>query len=141
MADDEQYENRLTGSYDEEFDAARGARVGGVICPGDEFDQLAARGDRLVFVVTTGRTLIVAPQLERGFEIRHPVLAGGAPVLAAGELDILVAGTTRIVLVLTNKSGHYEPLQSCLVVAVEVLVALGFEVPAEVVQPYPELEQ
>jgi hypothetical protein len=141
LAEEEQYENRLTGSYDEEFDAAREARVGGVICPGDEFDQLAARGDRLVFVVTIGRTLIVAPQLERGFEIRHPVLAGGAPVLAAGELDILVAGPVRIVLELTNKSGHYEPHQSCLVVAVEVLVGLEFEVPAEVVHPFLEIAQ
>jgi len=65
------------------------------------------------------------------------VLAGGAPVLAAGELAIVVAGAVRIVLELTNKSGHYEPHGSCLVVAAEVLVGLGFEVPDEVVCPYP----
>ncbi|MFZ1489495.1 MAG: hypothetical protein WAS51_06110 [Ilumatobacteraceae bacterium] len=137
MPDETLYENGLTDSYAEEVERAHEAGVGGVLCPSDEFDRLAAEGERLVFVVTVDRMLVVAPQLERGFEIRHPVLAGGEPVLAAGELAVLDAGRVRVVLDLTNQSGHYEPGASCLAIAAEVLIGLGFEVPAEVVRPYP----
>lgn len=137
MPDDPLYENGLKESYDEEAERAHEAGVVGVRCPSDEFNTLAAEGERLVFVVTVDRELIVAPQLHRGFEIRHPVLAGGAPVAAAGELEVLDAGSVRVVLDLTNKSGHYEPDAACLTIATEVLVDLGFEVPPEVVRPYP----
>ena len=131
------YRNQLAESYREEADAARAARVAGVTCPSEEFEMLAAEGERLVFVVRLDRALIVAPQLHRGFEVRHPVLAGGAAVLAAGEIELVYFTDVRVVLDLTNKSGHYRPHASCLEVTVEVLVELGFEVPAGVIRPYP----
>lgn len=137
MADPETYKNRLQDAYDYEVDAAKAARVAGVSCPGDDFEQLVAEGERLIFVVTIQRELIVAPQIKNGFEIRHPVLAGGRGVLAAGELELVQGGGTKLVLDLTNKSGHYEPRPRCLDAAVQVLESLGFSVPPEVVRPYP----
>ena len=90
-----------------------------------------------MFVVTIQRELIVAPQIKNGFEIRHPVLAGGQDVLAAGELELVQGGGTKLVLDLTNKSGHYGPDRRCLDVAVKVLEGLGYTVPPDVVRPYP----
>lgn len=90
-----------------------------------------------MFVVTIQRELIVAPQTKNGFEIRHPVLAGGQDVLAAGELELVHGGNTKLVLELTNKSGHYQPQPRCLDVAVQVLEDLGYRVPPDVLRPYP----
>ena len=131
------YENTLAGFYDEELEAAEVVGVAGVPCPGAEFNRLAAEGERLVFVVTEHRELIVALQVFNGFEIRHPVLAKGQRVLAAGEIEVLQVGAIKLVTDLTNKSGHYEPHTDSLKVAVEVLTRLGYDVPSEVVRPYP----
>jgi hypothetical protein len=137
LAELETYKNRLKDAYTDEAAAAKAARITGVPCPGDDFDQLIAEGERLVFVVTVQRELIVAPQIMNGFEIRHPVLAGGDEVLAAGELELVQEDGMKLVLDLTNKSGHYEPEADCLDVAVQVLEELGYTVPPEVVRPYP----
>lgn len=131
------YANRLPDEYADEVAAANAAKVCGTSCPGDDFDQLVAEGERLVFVVTVERELIVAPQLKNGFEIRHPVLAGGRDLLAAGEIELVRDGRTKLVLDLTNKSGHYEPTSGCLEVVAQLLEELGYTVPRDVVRPYP----
>ena len=137
MTEPVRFANRLAEDYPDELAAATAARVAGVPCPGEAFDQLVAEGDRLVFVVTVQHELIVAPQLKNGFEIRHPVLAGGQDVLAAGELELVQGGGAKFVIDLTNKSGHYEPEPGCLNAAVRILKDLGFTVPPDVVRPYP----
>jgi hypothetical protein len=137
LAEPETYANRLTEDYADELAAATAAKVAGVSCPGEAFDQLVAEGDRLVFVVTIQRELVVAPQLKNGLEIRHPVLAGGQVVLAAGEIELVQGGGMKLVLDLTNKSGHYEPEPRCLDVAAQVLDELGYTVPPGAVRPYP----
>jgi hypothetical protein len=111
--------------------------VAGVSCPSFDFNRLVAEGDRLVFVVTEDRALVVARQVFKGFEIRHPVLALAQPVLTAGEIEVIHAGATKLVTDLTNKSGHYEPHADSLVVAVDVLLRLGYDVPPTVVRPFP----
>lgn len=131
------YENNLAEFYSEEIEAAEKAGIAVVSCPGIEFDRLAAEGERLVYVLTENRKLIVALQVFKSFEIRHPVLAEGRHVLAAGEIEVLHASETKLVTDLTNKSGHYEPHSSCLDVTIEVLIHLGYNVPDEVVRPYP----
>lgn len=137
MTEPVRFANRLAEDYSDELAAATAAKVAGVSCPGEAFDQLVAEGDRLVFVVTIQRELIVAPQLKNGFEIRHPVLAGGQDVIAAGEIELVQGGGAKFVIDLTNKSGHYEPEPGCLDAAVQILEDLGFTVPPDVVRPYP----
>ncbi len=137
LAEPETYTNRLPDEFADEMAAAKAAKVTAVSCPGDEFDELVAEGERLVFVVTIQRELVVAPQIKNGFEIRHPVLAGGRDVLAAGEIELVHGGDAKFVLDLTNKSGHYEPDPGCLDAAVKILEDLGFTVPPDVVRPYP----
>lgn len=131
------YANQLAHRFDDEADAARLAGVDNVVCPSDELDRLVAQGERLVYVVTLRRTLIVAPQLRHGFEVRHPVLAGGEAVLAAGEVELAHGGEDKIVLELNNKSGHYGPPAACLGLVAKVLVDLGYAVPPDVILPYP----
>jgi hypothetical protein len=89
-----------------------------------------------VYVLTLGRSLKIALQVHKGHEIRHPVLAEGGSVLAAGEIEIAHGGDQKVVLELTNKSGHYEPPAATLDLVVSHLEALGYDVPADVVQPY-----
>ncbi len=137
MAEPETYANRQAEDYADELAAATAANITGVSCPGEAFDQLVAEGDRLVFVVTTQRQLIVAPQLKNGFEVRHPVLAGGQRILAAGEVELVQGAGMKLVLDLTNKSGHYEPRPGCLDVAVQILEELGYTVPLDAVRSYP----
>lgn len=137
MAELLSYENRLKDDYADEVAAAATAGVHGVECPSEAFDMLVAAAERLVFVVTLQRQLIVAAQLKNGFEIRHPVLAGGEDVLAAGELELVHGDGMKIVLEVTNKSGHYEPAADCLETARQVLEELGYIVPPTVIRPYP----
>lgn len=127
----------MPDAYSAEQAAAEDAGVRGVPCPGSDFNRLVAAGDRLIFVVTVDRQLIVASQVLRGFEVRHSVLAKGQPVLTAGEIEIVAADTFKCVVEITNKSGHYRPDAASLEVAIDLLKDLGFEVPADVVQPYP----
>jgi hypothetical protein len=131
------YPNLFPHLYAEEADSARTSAVGGVACPSEGFDSLVAKGERLVFVITQGWQVIVAPQVTRGFEIRHPVLASGEDVLAAGEIELVYWGREKHVLEINNRSGHYEPNEGCLDVAVQVLRELGYTVDPAAVVRYP----
>lgn len=132
------YQNQYPDWYPDELDAAKSSGSVIALCPGADFDAIAARSDQLVYVVTEERRLIVALRIENGVEIRHPVLAQGLSVLAAGELDIVVSGQEKIVIRLTNRSGHYRPGHDCLDVAADVLTELGFTVDPSVIERYEE---
>lgn len=98
-----------------------------VVAPSDEFDELASRVDSLIYVVLQSRVLVVCEAT--GYPAHHSVLANGEPVLAAGELALVVYHGHRQVLRLDAVSGHYLPDRGCLAIAREVLETLGFTVP------------
>ena len=132
------YANRLPHLYQGEVDRAEAAGSTGVTAPGPEFEDLAASGEPLNFVVTQRMELVVASQFSGPPAADHAVLARGDLVLAAGEVSLAVADDFRMVIELNNRSGHYGPDAGCLAVAVEVFQALGFKVPDEVITAYRE---
>lgn len=95
--------------------------------PGADFDALVAKGELLNYVVLQSRRLVVCEAI--GYPAHHSVLAGGAPVMAAGEVSLLVYEGVRTVLDLNAVSGHYRPAPGCLAVVRELLESLGFDVP------------
>jgi hypothetical protein len=62
-----------------------------------------------IFVITTEGELLIHTEPKLG-EIHHSSLAGGKPVLAAGEMEIIDGEITLI----NNHSGHYAPDSSTL---------------------------
>ncbi|MCP3059261.1 hypothetical protein LXT21_10795 [Myxococcus sp. K38C18041901] len=62
---------------------------------------------RIKWVVTQEGTLRIVPHTWRRTEISHAVASEGRPVLAAGEADIAVHGSTRMGIEITPHSGHF----------------------------------
>ena len=95
------------------------ARAGG---PG--FDAIVNQGTTKLVVTESGE-LLVAPHSVGGVEISHAVLAGGQPVLAAGEAEIAGAGGQYVGLNISNWSGHYMPSEESLSIARAAFAAVG----------------
>ena len=95
--------------------------------PSDAFDALVAEGDRMIFVVVGGR-LLVSKRLVQGEHISHAVIAGGEPVQAAGEFEVVEEQEATIVSILNNMSGHYRPAGASLTVAQEAFEAAGLRI-------------
>ena len=124
------YANQLPEELEAEFRDAERVRIRGVAAPSDEFDKLADAGEQLIYVVLQSRVLVVCEAV--GYPAHHSVLAHGDPVIAAGELSLVVYQGERTVLTATAVSGHYRPRPDCLTIVFEVLQGLGFTVPETV---------
>lgn len=123
------YPNLLPGSYEDDVAAAAASGVQGASPPSEGFDRLASRGEPLIYVILQSEKLVVASQFVTQGRIGHAVLAHGLPVLAAGEVSLVVLGDYKAVIRLNNRSGHYHPARSCLELAAEIFRSHGFEVP------------
>ncbi|WP_239989128.1 hypothetical protein [Corallococcus macrosporus] len=71
-----------------------------------EFARYATE-DRVKWVLTADGQLQIVPHTWRGLEISHAVASGGKPVLAAGEAELAVHGSTYFGIRITSQSGHY----------------------------------
>jgi hypothetical protein len=102
----ELFENQVPEQLSSELATARrlGVRAANPTHP--DF-PLYANGERLKWIVTPEGELLIVPHTWRGMEIMHTVASGGRPVLAAGEAEIAVHGSTRFGLRITPHSGHY----------------------------------
>lgn len=118
------YENQLPERLDDELEAARQVEVQPIRPDHPSFDAVLNQG-KIKYVVTETGELLVAPHSAHGVEISHAVLAGGRPVLAAGEADIAVAGGRYIGITLTRHSGHFRPGLRSLEVARRAFEAVG----------------
>ena len=81
-------------------------------------------GDAVNYVVTEQGELKVGPQKVGDVHIHHSVLAGGEPVLAAGQVQL----AADRVISLDNESGHYHPSAESLDVAARAWEDAGFMV-------------
>ena len=110
------YHNRSPGLLAAELDAAQRVGFAPVEVPGRQFDALAAEGQTMIYVLVGDRLLVSKRQVWGG-HITHAVLAGGEPVQAAGEFDVLWQPGGAVVTRLNNMSGHYRPASASLAVA------------------------
>ena len=103
--------------------------------PSTAFDVLAAEGDKMIYVVTTGQLL--ASRRQVGIEhISHAVLAGGGPVQAAGEFEVVAEDGALVVSALNNMSGHYRPSTESLEIAQQAFQAAGIRVRSGAIHSY-----
>jgi hypothetical protein len=103
---DELLENQQPQNLEKELDLARKLGVKPVSVDSPEFLRYANEGS-IKWVVTQDGRLRVIPHDWKGKEISHAVANSGRPVLAAGEADIAVLGSTRFGTRITPDSGHY----------------------------------
>lgn len=130
------YYNRSPAQLEQESEAARQVGVAPVEVPSTAFEALAAEGDRMIYVVVSGRLL--ASKRQVGFEhISHAVLADGGSVQAAGEFEVEAGQRGLVVSALNNMSGHYRPAAASLDVARQAFEAAGIPVRSEAVHSYP----
>ncbi len=73
-----------------------------------------------LFVMDAAGNFYATPGLELG-RVHHSSLLAGAPVAAAGTLDV----ATGTLLLVTNHSGHYRPDEGTLDAAIGALRAAG----------------
>jgi hypothetical protein len=129
------YANLYPGSLPSELRAAAEAGVELFTAPSAQFDALAEAGERLIYVVLPDGILVVSGQTVGRVQVRHSVLAGGGDVIAAGEVELIQAEEEKMVIELTNKSGHYEPEASSLDWAADCFRGIGFEVAPGALSP------
>lgn len=92
-----------------------------------EVEAAAAASDTgtLKYVVTESGELVVGPKFRGGVEIKHAVLSGGAPVQAAGEVDIAFGGGRAVGISINSVSGHYQPALGAENIAQRLFEDLG----------------
>ena len=117
------------------MDASHRTGVAAIEVPSAEFDWLAAEGERMIYVLV-GDRLLASKRHVMGEHTTHAVLAGGGPVQAAGEFEVIEFGDVKVVTVLNNMSGHYRPGRESLDVAMEAFKKRGWRVLPDGVEQY-----
>ncbi len=114
--------NQQPESLEQELEDAEGLGVRPIQPAGQEFARIANEGP-IKWAITESGGLQVVPQFVEGVEISHAVISGGAPVIAAGEASVAVAGNTAIGLTISGWSGHF--MFGATVAETAAVVALG----------------
>lgn len=130
------YRNRYPQLLEQELEAARRAGVDPVDVPSSAFTAMAATGVRMIFVVLVNGGLVAAPRRHHNENISHAAIAGGGPVIAAGEFSVEIHGPTIVVSELNDMSGHYQPGADGLVVARRAFGTAGIAVRLDAVTSY-----
>jgi hypothetical protein len=100
------YENQLPEQLASELETAQRLGVRPVSVDSPEFLRYASE-ERIKWVVTEEGQLRIIPHRWQEVEISHAVASGGRPVLAAGEAELSIHGSTRFGIRITPRSGHY----------------------------------
>jgi len=124
--DREVFPNQLPETLAAEVDAAEAVGFEPISPNTRAFDAAVNEGTIKYVVLETGEVL-VAPHTIEGIEISHAAIAGGRPVVAAGEADIAALGSRRIGVSISRQSGHYRPSEASLDVALDAFRHLGIE--------------
>lgn len=116
------------------MEAARRVGVIPASIPSAQFYALAAGGDRMIYVLVSGQLLASRRQVLRE-HITHAFLAGGVPVQAAGEFEVVAEQGAIAVSYLDNSSGHYLPDAASLEIARRAFEHAGLRVREGAVSP------
>ncbi|WP_187323544.1 hypothetical protein [Stigmatella aurantiaca] len=100
------FENQLPERLSSELEIAQQLGVKPVSVDSAGFTRYAST-DRIKWVVTEEGQLRIIPHTWHQTEISHAVASGGRPVLAAGEAELAIHGSTRLGIEITSRSGHY----------------------------------
>lgn len=81
------------------------------------FDDAINEGT-IKWAVTINGELVIIPSSVGNIEINHTVLTGGQPVLAAGEAEIAGGEGQYFMMLISNRSGHYQPSADSLNISI-----------------------
>ncbi|WP_245641254.1 hypothetical protein [Streptomyces megasporus] len=81
---------------------------------GDDGFDAAVNSGTVKWAVDEQGNLFVIPKYVDGVELKHPVLTGGRPVLAAGEAEIAGSRGSYFGMDINYNSGHYKPSMESL---------------------------
>lgn len=129
------YVNRQPDRFARELAEAQSAGIEGASAGSVEFERVIALGEQLVYVVLVDGVLRICEKIVHFRQVHHSVIAVGEPVLAAGEVSVVVSEGIKYVIELNGRSGHYLPDPKCLAVARRAFEDLGFVVPDGAVAP------
>ena len=90
----------------------------------------------MVFVVLLNGSLVAAPRRHHDENVSHAAIAGGSPVLAAGEFRVESRGSAIVVSELNDMSGHYQPGPDGLLVAQRAFETAGIAVRPDAINSY-----
>jgi hypothetical protein len=90
-----------------------------------EFARAVAVADRMKWAVLEDEQVVFMDKHHAGVEIAHTVLTAGAPVLAAGEAEIVAFKGQYLWLDIDNHSGHYQPDSTSIAVGIAAFTAVG----------------
>lgn len=120
------FRNHMKDSLPDEL--AQAERLGvKPMSPADgRFDEMLEGADGQVkWAVLENGQLVVIPKYAGGEEIKHTVLSGGQPVLAAGEANIAGGSGGYYGLEINYNSGHYLPSTESLQTGVDAFARFG----------------
>lgn len=119
------FHNHYPDDLDEELSSARELGVEPVRPGTAEFDSVISSGT-VKWAVNENGSLAVIPKFVDREELYHPVLAGGGPVQAAGEADIVGSAESGYYgTEINNYSGHYLPSPESLEIGEEAFQRHG----------------
>ncbi|TDC83508.1 hypothetical protein E1193_08665 [Micromonospora sp. KC606] len=119
-----EFPNTMADRLEAELELADDLGVRPVRLGAAGFDATIEQGT-LKWVITMDGSILVMPHTVQATEISHTALARGAPVLAAGEVEIAGGGGVYFGLRISNHSGHYQPSDASLDFAVRVFADAG----------------
>ncbi len=121
--------NQLPGLLKAELATAKRLGVNVARVGESGFDAAINSGTIKWAVDGNGNLLIMQKYARDGTEIKHSVLTGGKPVLAAGEADIAGSGGAYFGLELNRNSGHFLPSQESLEIGKKAFAKAGITFP------------
>jgi hypothetical protein len=135
LASAPRYANKMPEDLAGELAEASQLGVKPVSPASPKFESIVNSGPVKWAVLQNG-DIAVVPKWVGLDEIKHSVLSGGQPVLAAGEADIVGSAKTGYLGVhISNESGHFRPPPTSLELAVKQFERAGIEFHDDVISP------
>lgn len=117
----ETFSNQLPEKLEEEKDFANAIGVEPIRADHPGFSELVDSGEPLIWAIDVQGNLVFSLGT-----INHSVLVDGGPVISAGEVNLVSDGQGGYVIVdINNRSGHYQPSEESLEIAVEIFKSYG----------------
>jgi hypothetical protein len=125
--DCEIFVNQLSEFLQEELAVAKKFKIKPTtVANTKEFDVIINEGT-VKWAITTEGELVFIPKNVGSYELKHPVLTRGKPVVAAGEAEIAGTAGEYYVLEINNQSGHFKPSEESLNYAKKVFDLNGLK--------------
>ncbi len=120
------FHNTLPERLADKLDVAARLGIRPMHASDPDFIKVVVVGTAKWAVTLTGELMMI-PKIVQSEELAHSVLTNGAPVLAAGEVELTGTPGAYFFFDLTNYSGHYQPDASSRKIGIQAFAAAGIK--------------